>query len=165
MKRLILPVMLAVFLGACGDSSDVEIYNENNTTVVNGVVYNIDEKPINGVYKTYYSNGNVRMEIESKNGKPNGEGKFYNENGSLNYSAHFIDGVLDGVMLNYYPDGRVHNELHYVGGKMEGEQKTFDEKGTLTVEAVFEKGKAVSGYTVIEDKKVELTADELASLE
>ncbi|MBP5352949.1 MAG: hypothetical protein J6Y91_04210 [Alphaproteobacteria bacterium] len=165
MKRLILPLALAALLSACGDSSDVEIYNENNTTVMNGVVYNIDEKPINGVYKIYYSNGNVRMEIESKNGKPNGEGKFYNEDGVLNYSAHFIDGVLDGAMLNYYPDGRVHNELHYTDGKMEGAQKTFDEKGALTVEAVFEKGKAVSGYTVIDGKKVELIAEELASLE
>ena len=165
MKHLFLFMTTIMLLGSCDDAADVEIYNENNTTVKNGIVYDIDENPINGLYKIYYPNGNVRMEVESKAGRPDGRGKFYGEDGVLMYSAHFAKGVLNGVLLNYYPDGHVHNELNYLDGQLEGEQKTFDENGVLTVSAVFAHGKAVSGHTIVEGKKVELNSDELQTLE
>ena len=165
MKHLFLFLAAVTLLSACDDAADVEIYNENNTTVKNGVVYDIDENPINGLYKIYYPNGNVRMEVDSKAGHPDGTGKFYGEDGVLMYSAHFENGVLNGVLLNYYADGHVHNELSYLNGKLEGEQKTFDEEGNLTVSAVFAHGKAVSGHTIVDGKKIELAEDELKALE
>ena len=156
-------VLLAVT--ACEKSDQVLVYNENNTSVVNGVVYDMHEKPINGLYKIYYPNGVVRMEIESKNGLPNGAGKFYDEEGVLVNQTTFKDGVTDGVLYNYYPDGQVHNELIYVGGVLNGSQKTYDETGELIAEIVYENGKAVSGYTVVDDEKINLTEEELKQLE
>jgi len=158
--------ILCVFglLVSCDDSPRNEIYNENNTTVLNGIVYNIDEEPINGIYKIYYPNGNVRMEIESRRGKPDGQGKFYDKTGNLLYEATFRDGVIDGKILNYYENGKLHNEMSYENGILDGVQKTYDEDGNITAEITFAKGNAVSGYANIKEQKIDFTADELAEI-
>ena len=92
MKIRILGIALAGFLSACGESGTDEIYNENNTNVVEGIVYDINEKPINGTYKIYYPNGNVKMEVKSKNGKPDGLGRFYDEDGNIVFEGNFKNG-------------------------------------------------------------------------
>src|SRR5574344_414641 len=143
MKIFTLFVCCLLILGACKESDDQEIYNENNTNVVNGVVFDIDEKPINGLYKIYYPNGNVKMEVLSKEGIPNGEGKFYNEDGVLEFKGIWVDGKLDGKFFNYFGDGSIHNELNYTKGLQNGIQRTFDEDGNVIVEVIFENGKAV----------------------
>ena len=65
MKSLLLLSSFFFILG-CDDGIKDEIYNENNTTVSGGVVYDTDEQPINGLYRVYYPNGIVKMEIQSK---------------------------------------------------------------------------------------------------
>ena len=152
-------------VAACNESEKNEIYNENNTTVMNGVVYNIDEKPISGLYKTYYSNGNVKMEVYSQNGKPNGMGKFYNEKGSLLFEGSFSNGVRVGTLYHYYPNGKVHNEMHYTDGVLDGTQQTFDKKGELRAEVIYKNGKAVQGYAVVNGEVAEFSEEELAKFE
>ncbi len=151
-------------LTACGESDKSEIYNENNTNVVNGVVYDINEKPINGLYKIYYTNGNVKMEVESKNGKPDGKGVFYDEDGNVLFEGYFKNGLTNGKMINFYPDGSVHNEMYYTDGVQDGVYKTFNKDGTLAVEVTFEKGKAVNGYAIIQEHKIEMSPEDLNEL-
>lgn len=161
MRIAILALSLILMLSACGKNDNNEIYNENNTSVVDGVVYNIDEKPINGLYKTYYSNGNVKMEVYSHNGRPNGSGKFYTESGKLAYEGVFADGVPVGTMYQYYRSGKVHNELHYTDGRLDGTQRVFDKKGELSVEVVINNGQVVSGFAMVNGEKREFTPEEL----
>jgi len=165
MKIGLSALFVLLTLTACGESEQVLVYNENNTSVVNGVVYDMHEKPINGLYRIYYPSGVVRMEVESKNGMPNGVGKFYDEGGVLVNQTTFKDGVTDGTLFNYYPDGQVHNELIYVNGVLNGPQKTYDENGSLIVEIEFDNGRAVKGYTVVDEDKIALTEEELKQLE
>ena len=165
MKSGLFALLFLLMVTACGESEKNTVYNENNTSVVNGVVYDMREKPINGLYKIYYPNGVIRMEIESKNGLPNGAGKFYGEDGILVNSATFKDGVIDGILYNYFPDGQVHNEITYVNGVLEGVQKTYDENGELIVEVTYENNKAVKGYTVVSGENIEFTDEELKQLE
>lgn len=165
MRFAILAVSALVLFSACKEPEKNEIYNENNTTVKDGVVYNIDETPINGLYKTYYPNGTVKMEVYSQNGKPNGLGKFYNEDGTLLYEGTFSDGQPVGTMYHYYRNGKVHNEQNYANGVLHGTQQTYGKKGELLVEVVFDQGKAVSGYAMVNDEKVEFSPEELAELE
>lgn len=164
MKIKILGLIIVCLLASCGESDRDEIYNENNTNVVDGVVYDINEKPINGVYKIYYPNGNVKMEVESKNGKPEGKGRFYDEEGNVLFEGTFKNGLIDGKMLNFYKDGSVRNEMYFVNGVQNGTYKTFNEDGTLSIEVNFENGKAVSGYTLIQENKVDLSPEDLEEL-
>lgn len=158
-------VLLIFFIGSCDKNADDEIYNENNTNVSSGIVYNINEKPINGLYRVYYPDGNVKMEIQSKEGKPNGMGRFYTQDGVLYMQGSFIDGQADGVFYNYYPSGGIHNEMNYEKGIKNGVQKSYDEDAQLITEVQFENGVAVSGYIIIDDKKSEFTAEELKELD
>lgn len=164
MKFRILSLALIGLLSACGESGSDEIYNENNTNVVDGVVYDINEKPINGIYKTYYPSGNVKMEVESQKGKPEGKGRFYDEDGNILYEGTFRDGKIDGKMLNFYPDGSVHNEVNYNKGVQTGISRTYNEDGSLAVETKFENGKAVSGYAMIQEHKIDLSPEDLQAL-
>ena len=165
MKFNVCVLCLVFFCLACGDEANVSIYNENNTSVVNGVVYDMQDKPINGIYKIYYPNGGVRMEVESKDGLPNGEGKFYDEDGILQNKATFKGGKIDGTLYNYYSDGQIHNELNFADGEQNGSQKTYDENGELIAEILYENGKPVNGYTYNKDTKTSLTPEELKLLE
>lgn len=165
MRLAIIWAVAALILTACEESGRSEIYNENNTNVIDGIVYDINEEPINGLYKIYYPNGNVKMEVLSKDGKPHGEGRFYDENGNLQFKGIFKDGQIDGTVYNYFADGTVRNEMHYVDGVQDGKQYIYDENGDPAAELVFENGKAVSGYAYIGDKQVEFTQEELAAME
>ena len=164
MKIIFLSVMAVSILAACDKTEKNEIYNENNTNVINGIVYNINEKPINGVYKTYDEHGNVRMKITSKDGKPHGIGYFYRENGSLQYEAEFTDGVLDGRLNQYYVNGAIHNEMHYTNGVYDGIQKTFDADGNQTAEIIYKQGNPISGYVIFNNEKIDLTEEEIAQI-
>lgn len=156
--------VILLFLIGCEKADNVEIYNENNTNVKNGVVYNIDEKPINGVYKTYYGNGSIKMEMSAKNGIPNGEGRFYDENGNLQYSGNFEAGKINGKLYQYYEDGTIHNELNYTNGNQEGPQILYDNKGQISAEITYSNNKPTSGYVIIEGEKIELDNDEISKL-
>lgn len=164
MKIRILGIIFIGLLGACGESDKDEIYNENNTNVVDGVVYDINEKPINGIYKIYYPNGNVKMEVRSKNGKPEGKGNFYDEDGNIIFTGNFKNGLMDGKILNFYPNGSIREENYYVDGVKDGIYKTYDEDGEVSVEVKFEKGQAVSGYVMIKGNKVDMDTDDLQEL-
>lgn len=158
--------MLALMCAACEKADQIdEIYNENNTNVIEGIVYDIDEHPINGMYKIYYPDGKVRMEVESKNGKPHGVGKTYDEDGNLQYKATFNDGVLDGEVYQYYPNGNIHNEMNYVNGVPQGLQKTYDENKKQIVEVSYDQGVAVSGVVFIDGSRVDLSEAELQQFE
>jgi antitoxin component YwqK of YwqJK toxin-antitoxin module len=160
-----LPLWVAcLLLVSCDDAGKDEIYNENNTNVSGGVVYNIDDQPINGLYRVYYSDGEIKMEVQSKNGKPDGIGKFYNEEGDLLYLGNFSAGLPNGAFYNYYDNEQVHNEMNYVNGLKDGAQRVFDEEGNLLVEVIFKNGQPVSGYAIVNDEKVPLSEDELSEL-
>ena len=165
MKRKLLSVFIFTLLVcSCGKSDRHEIYNENNTTTKNGVVYNISDQPINGLYKTYYEDGNVKMEVESLHGMPHGQGRFYDKDGKLQYFTVFHKGKLNGVLFHYYPDGSVHNEMNFINGIKNGSQKTYNEEGDLVVEIIYEEGKISAGYIYKEDEKKELTPEELSQI-
>lgn len=164
MRFVLLLCGIVCFISACEEAEKNEIYNENNTSVSGGIVYNIDEKPINGLYKIYYPDGNIKMEMQSKDGKPDGLGKFYTEDGKIYFQGYYSQGVQNGVFYQYYPNGQVHNELNYVNGVKDGEQKMYDEDGNLSAIVTFENGEPASGYTIIKDEKKPFSAEELSEL-
>ncbi|MBR3501477.1 MAG: hypothetical protein IKO06_01065 [Alphaproteobacteria bacterium] len=163
MKYLYVLLMISM-LACCGKDKEEEVYNENNTNVVNGVVYDIYDKPINGIYKAYHGNGSVRMEMNARKGLPDGDGRFYDENGNLAYSITFKNGKLNGKFYHYYEDGNIHNELNYVDGEQSGTQILYDEKGQQVVDLFYENNKAVKGYVFVDGEKIEFDEDELKEL-
>lgn len=164
MKQLLAILGLLIFFTACTESEKNEIYNENNTTVIDGVVYDTNEKPICGLYRTYYSDGTIKMEVYSRDGKPHGEGKFYSENGSLQYKGIFNKGTLNGTLYSYFDDGQIKDEMNFKNGLKDGIQKIYNKDGNIETEITFENGKCITGYKLLNEQKIELSSDILNGL-
>lgn len=164
MKQIRILLGLILFFSACTESEKSEIYNENNTTVIDGIVYDIYEKPICGLYRTYYSDGTIKMEIFSRDGKPHGEGKFYSDKGTLQYKGNFNKGVLNGTLYSYFDDGQIKDEMHFKNGLKDGVQKIYNKDGNIEIEITFEEGKCITGHKLLNEQKIELSTDILDSL-
>jgi hypothetical protein len=113
------------------------------------------------VIKEYYSNGRIKSETESINGKTNGLMKNYGPDGNLNsvytykdtkregpaveyypdgklrLKMYFKDGQKEGISLWYYKSGKIFREIPYKGGKIEGIKKSFYENGKIMAEAPY----------------------------
>ena len=55
----------------------------------------------NGIQKTYYENGQMKMEVLHKNGKKDGMGKLYSTKGILVGEFPFKNDMLDGLVKKY----------------------------------------------------------------
>ena len=104
------------------------------------------------------------MEMSAKNGLPNGEGRFYDENGNLQFSGTFENGKINGKFYQYYEDGNIHNELSYVNGVQSGAQILYDNNSQKSAEVIFENNRAISGFVIIEGEQILLENEELTEL-
>ena len=60
-----------------------EEYTMQNTILKNGIRYNLQNKPLNGIVKVYYPNGVLLLEMPYKNGLMDGIARGYREDGKL----------------------------------------------------------------------------------
>ena len=105
--------------------------------------------------KDYYSNGELRIEIEMKDGLKNGWTKEYYKNGQLKQEEYYDKGILakvrkkysetgvllgewqidngkeNGLYKGYYPSGKMYREIEYENGKQNGVVKEYYEDGSV----------------------------------
>ena len=89
-----------------------------------------DGKPINGIVKQYYENGNIWREMTIKNGRENGVEREYYESGQLHVVADVIDGKTHGLSKLYNENGQLNMELVWDNGEVVS-AKIFDENGNV----------------------------------
>jgi hypothetical protein len=53
--------------------------------------------------------------------------------------------------------------MNYANGILHGPQKVYNEESEQTVEILYDTGVPVSGYVLLDGKKIELTTDELTA--
>ena len=102
------------------------IVHENNGT-----------KEISKIYNAYTDQ--LIFEGEFSNGKINGKGKLYDDNGDLFFEGEFINGKKNGKGKEYFPDGRVIFEGEYLNGKR-WNIKGYDFNGNIICELKEGKG-------------------------
>jgi antitoxin component YwqK of YwqJK toxin-antitoxin module len=102
--------------------------------------------PDNGFKKGYYESGELKQEINLKNGELNGLFKQYHENGKLHISGNFLSGKENGIFKEYYEDGSIKLECVYLNGKMEGEYKRYI-NNLLEVKQNYKLGKLEGPFT------------------
>jgi antitoxin component YwqK of YwqJK toxin-antitoxin module len=81
--------------------------------------------------KTYYSNGSIRDETETIDGKRNGVYKAYFPNGTLAAAINFIDDKKDGVAYYYYENGTLKLMMWYENDISNGVCKTYYPNGQI----------------------------------
>jgi antitoxin component YwqK of YwqJK toxin-antitoxin module len=102
--------------------------------------------PDNGFKKIYYDNGELKQEVNLKNGELNGLFKQYHENGKLHISGNFLSGKENGVFKEYYEDGSTKVECTYLNGKMDGEYKRYM-NNLLEIKQIYKLGMLEGPFT------------------
>ena len=69
---------------------------------------------INGIYKTWHSNGNQESEIDNKSEKT------WYISGGKKWKCLHKNGIRDGSCIEYYPSGETNIIRYYENGKLEG---------------------------------------------
>lgn len=73
------------------------------------------------VNRTYWKNGKIKSEwIENDKGKINGEYREWYENGNLKVIKNYKDGKLNGVITLYYPNGNLKVVGNFKENKKDG---------------------------------------------
>ena len=149
----------------------VEIKYENDKTKYEGT---IRDSKIDGVFKTYFNDGNLESNVNYRNGKVVGKATFYYdndeqkikaeitynenekiegiyteyyENGSKKAVVEFEDGVMNGDAFLYYDSGNIKIEGKYKDGNKEGKWKNYTEDGNLFDKEKWKKGQAKKTVT------------------
>jgi antitoxin component YwqK of YwqJK toxin-antitoxin module len=72
-----------------------------------------------GVVRTYYDEEKTKIfeEYFKMNGKIEGIYKSYWQNGQLFYEVNYIDDKREGIYKSYWDDGQLYKEVNYIDGK------------------------------------------------
>lgn len=99
-----------------------------------------------GKVRVYYDGNFERIQFEGRlvNGKADGSGSEYYENGRHQFVGGFVEGVYEGEGILYYEDGSVKYRGGFADGRFEGVGEYTDEDGRV-YSGVFENG-AITGY-------------------
>jgi TonB family protein len=93
--------------------------------------------------KDFYSNGNVKSEINYSNGVREGEAKFYYENGSLEEERYYVNGRVEGLVKYYNEAGKLIEMANLENGKREGPTSIYDSTGAYLTDINYEAGKKI----------------------
>ncbi|MGB0423748.1 MAG: hypothetical protein ACPGED_05485 [Flavobacteriales bacterium] len=95
-----------------------------------------------GLWKRFYSNGNLRSEITYKSNKPFGPYSIYYENGQQEEKGIWHKNKNVGEFARFYENGQPQQSFFFAdNGKRNGVQKYFHDNGNLELEVTIQNGK------------------------
>lgn len=95
---------------------------------------------LDGVFKTYFTNGNLLAEISYKNGLLEGKSVVYYPNGSLHSEKEFKKGKLNGVFRAWDEEGALFFEIEYKDDTQHGFDKIYRKNGVIEYEDTYSNG-------------------------
>jgi hypothetical protein len=116
------PVLLVVFLVACGDRPGTEPTPDNGDSTSVGTA--------DGLEEVRTQDGGV-MKGEMLNGKRHGPWTSYFANGTVRSRATYDEGVLEGSTEVFHNNGMTYYTGQYAKGKAVGEWLFYDAQGAL----------------------------------
>ena len=99
-----------------------------------------------GYFKSFWSNGNLRMEGNFVQYKKDGPWRHYSENGAAYREANYSGGRLHGTVKSWFGDGMPDQVFNYTHGIMDGTQSGYYTLGGLAWEAHHELGRLTGVY-------------------
>lgn len=77
----------------------------------------------------YFDNGQIKSEINFKNGHYDGVATWYYENGLKQYEFNYVNDTLQGKSTRWYSNGKIRSIQNYKDNLLDGEVLNFDENG------------------------------------
>ena len=143
MRQVILIVLMLGF--GTADMAAQEIKE------IDGLFYR-DGQLYSGPYVTHYPNGTIKMEMNLKKGKKNGNVRLYFENGTLNEIRSFRMNEMHGKWEMYNADLVLISEARYKKGMKHGTWIIRNERGSLLYELHYKKGEKTGTWRSYDDQ-------------
>lgn len=93
----------------------------------------------NGVEKSYFNNGLVRIE-KIKLGEHEYHINEYDSLGVLKYTAKFMNDIMHGEVKKFYDSGKLEDAAFYELGILDGERRFYKNNGDLEQISLYENG-------------------------
>ncbi|MBU2589922.1 MAG: toxin-antitoxin system YwqK family antitoxin [Nanoarchaeota archaeon] len=90
-----------------------------------------------GQEKWYYPNGQIKIEINRKNGIQHGLRRDWYENGQLNYETNYVNGKQEGLQRTWHDNGILIHEKNYKNGIIDGFERGGHYNGQIWFERNF----------------------------
>ena len=113
------------------------LYTSNHQVVEIGNYSSINLEIKVGDFKSYYSNGNLKINGEYADNKRIGKHKNYHQNGKISIVENYCYGVLDGEYTGFHENGARSIETSYTNGLQNGITKYYHENDSLKSEGLF----------------------------
>ena len=98
---------------------------------------------VEGLFKSYYANGQLKVKENYFNRKPHGIFEWYHENGQLHSKQKYENGqIIDGLHEWFFDNGKLQYRETYKNGKLHGLNESFYRNGQLQNRTNYKKGKA-----------------------
>lgn len=132
------------------DENINKIYTEGlyfYKSIMNAYFYKMHYKNIvkeynfDGIFNTYYENGQLLNEYNFVNGTKTGLYTKYYDNGSIQFKLHYKDNILDGEYISYYFNNQIENIMNYIDGKFDGEHIKYFDDGNIEKIKNYKNGK------------------------
>lgn len=128
MRKLLLHIVVFIVISCSQETNELE----GNFYQRDGITYSVEtDLPINGILKYRFENGNLQYSVSYKNGLKDGVIKGFYENGQLTYRRTYKEGKLDGLWELFHENGQVSYTGNYKNNKEVGVWRYFDENGEL----------------------------------
>ena len=129
------------------DMKDSDLVTVDDTVIVKKArqtYISFKDGNLDGVFKTYFNNGNLLAEISYKEGKLHGRCVVYYPNGLLHNEKHFNEGRLHGIFRAWDEDGALFFEIQYADDMQHGFDKIYRKNGIIEYEDIYVKGRLVA---------------------
>jgi antitoxin component YwqK of YwqJK toxin-antitoxin module len=109
-------LLVSCYLYGCTTHTEKEYYT-------NGKIKKSTEfshGKLNGLFQSYYENGQISLISSYVNGAKFGKQLQYYETGKLKEEAFFNNDTLIGVFHKYFNNGGIHKDFFYIHGNLNG---------------------------------------------
>jgi antitoxin component YwqK of YwqJK toxin-antitoxin module len=111
-----------------------------------------------GVYQTFYLNGQIQYDGQTKDGEFDGLWKMYHQNGNLKEIGSYVDGKPVGIWKTYYPFNNQfeNNNLlssigNYINGKVDGLWVDYFMNGKVSSKSIYNMAKRIAYISYNQD--------------
>ncbi len=137
------PKKVESYLDDLKDGEYITWYEGKDSTFKKAIIH-YKAGRLDGSYKLFYENGQLKSEEMYVQDKVDGESLMYYENGQMAIQQRYKNGFPDGEWREFHDNGQERKFEKYVNGKKEGEHKQYFKEGQVKSIAMFKQDKLIS---------------------
>jgi antitoxin component YwqK of YwqJK toxin-antitoxin module len=137
-------VVAAVFtVGGCGEKEQ-KVVEADKLINRRGSKYEANSRiPFTGKVVEYWSDGQMKMEVEFREGQPHGKASSWHKNGQKALVAEWWNGKVHGKQTIWYENGQKMGETEYRKGNEHGRFIGWYKNGRKMLEAEYSDGRKI----------------------